>query len=169
MYGQCIRWKSTIQRPVVISHKAYAFAIRNLDYRVPGENHRVPLSLWQLSHMPRLVFQPGQWWETASSQWWRPRPLGHQGIFCKYITLFWRCCQEKSGSLRYVSRMNLSMDGLNLPRIHFWNMINDIWYLSTMVTRNIRVFVLIIYRTQGHADERNVRLSRQQPDYKWMK
>ena len=44
-----------------------------------GENHRLTQSHWQLSHMPRVGFKPGQWWKTASSQWQRLRPHRHQG------------------------------------------------------------------------------------------
>ena len=36
------------------------------------------LSHWQLSHLPWPEFEPLQWQETASSQWHRLRPHGHQ-------------------------------------------------------------------------------------------
>ena len=39
------------------------------ETRVPGENHRLTPSHWQLSHMPRPGFEPRQWWEIACSQW----------------------------------------------------------------------------------------------------
>ena len=34
-------------------------------------------SHWQLSQMSRPGFEPGQWWESASSQWQCLRPLSH--------------------------------------------------------------------------------------------
>ena len=38
-----------------------------------------PGGYWQLSHMPWPVFEPGQWWETASSRCQCLRPQGHLG------------------------------------------------------------------------------------------
>ena len=46
---------------------------------VPGKNHRISPSHWQLSHTPHPRFEPRQWWETASSLWRRLRPHRHQG------------------------------------------------------------------------------------------
>ena len=37
--------------------------------RSTRQKHRLTRSHWRLSHMPRVGFKPGQWWETASSQW----------------------------------------------------------------------------------------------------
>ena len=46
---------------------------------VPGQNHRLIPSHWQLSRIPLVGFRLGQWREIASSQWQRLRPHGHQG------------------------------------------------------------------------------------------
>ena len=51
---------------------------------VPGENHRLTTSHWHLFHMPRVGFEPRQWWETASSQWQSLRPHSHQGIIMEW-------------------------------------------------------------------------------------
>ena len=42
------------------------------------ENHRLTPCHCQLSHMPQVGYEPGHWWETASGQWQRLRPYGHQ-------------------------------------------------------------------------------------------
>ena len=46
---------------------------------VHGENHRQTPSRWKHSNMPQGGFKLRQWWEIASSQWQRLRPLGHPG------------------------------------------------------------------------------------------
>ena len=50
------------------------------ETKVPGENHRLTPSHWQLSHMPRPGFVLMQWWETACSQWRRLRPHGLKSL-----------------------------------------------------------------------------------------
>ena len=60
----------------------------NCDYPVVSggvnlstrKNHCLIPSHWWLSHMPQLGWQPGQWWETASSQWQRFYHQQHSGI-----------------------------------------------------------------------------------------
>ena len=45
----------------------------------PGEIHRLTPRHWHHSHMSQTEFKPRQRWGTASSQWLRLRPHGHQG------------------------------------------------------------------------------------------
>ena len=48
-----------------------------METRGPAENHRPTRSHWQLFRMPWSRVEPGQWWQTDSSQW---QALHHKAI-----------------------------------------------------------------------------------------
>ena len=63
----------------------------------PGEIHHLTPSHWKHSQIPKMEFTPGQWWETASSQWQCLRPHSHQGR----PTCIWNlpqrlCCRARN-------------------------------------------------------------------------
>ena len=85
---------------------------------VPGENHRLTQSHWQLPLMPRPVFEPIQLCKIACSQRWLLRPNGHQsrlsvrqssGILAKlwHLLLQDRCWEKRIMKIAFVQYASL--------------------------------------------------------------
>ena len=54
-------------------------------YCVPGKKHRLTPNHWQFSHRPRVGFETGQWWESASSQkWFFVMTCGYDAIYLRW-------------------------------------------------------------------------------------
>ena len=65
----------------------------------PGEIHHLTPSHWKHSQIPKTGFKPGQWWETASSQWQCLRPHSHQGrpsVVRDSSSSQWQCLRPHS-------------------------------------------------------------------------